>query len=120
MLQLRATFGDGLLQSHRVFLENLQALRSVRSAPGAPPAELVRCLDVTRAQLAEHFRFEEENGYLASVVEVHPHLGRAVERLAQDHRELLRRLDELRAEAQGVRAVDDGLREKIRKWAQKV
>src|SRR5262249_61195710 len=61
-------------------------------------ADLADRLDVVRASIGEHFRFEEENGYMAAVLEIHPHLERMVQHLCEEHGQLLRSLDELRAE----------------------
>jgi hypothetical protein len=113
MMTLHATYGDALIRSHRILLEDLQDLEMARSG-------LATRLDRTRMHLAEHFRFEEQNGYLASIVEEHPHLDRAVQRLHDEHRELLAELDRLRAEAHSARQLPEGLTDRIARWARKV
>jgi hypothetical protein len=77
-----------------------------RGLPAASNEDLSIRLDRTRAHLAEHFRFEEENGYLAGVLERAPHLERAIHHLREEHGELLRSLDALGAEARGAAARD--------------
>jgi hypothetical protein len=116
VVQLRATYGDALLRTHRALLKSLHLLCcAVEEKPGS----LAACLDATRATLAEHFHFEEQNGYLASVLMHHPHLQRTVERLAQEHEDLLRCLDELRGEAREGSAAA-ALRHKVGRWIQRV
>jgi hypothetical protein len=115
VVQLRATYGSALLETHRALLNCLHALRL--AVEDRVPS-LLACLDATRERLAEHFRIEEHNGYLTRVLEHQPHLERIVGRLAQEHRELLRGLDELRAEARTV--LGGSLRHKIGRWIQRV
>jgi hypothetical protein len=121
VVQLRATYGAALLRTHRALLKSLHALRAAAQAATEErlPA-LLACLDTTRDRLAEHFRFEEQNGYLASVLEHQPHLERAVRRLAEEHSELLRCLDELRTEARARPVQLAGLRHQISRWIQRV
>jgi hypothetical protein len=121
MPKLQATFGDALLRAHRALLRDLQALqKATQPRREGQPAELAACLDRTRDDLAEHFRFEEENGYLGAVLQLHPHLARVVGRLAEEHGELLRCLDALRAEARSAAGAGDVPREKVIRWIRSV
>jgi hypothetical protein len=120
VVQLRATYGDALLETHRALLTSLHSLRiAAQAATEDRLPTLLACLDTTRDRLAEHFRFEEHNGYLASVLEHHPHLEQTVGRLAQEHGDLLRGLDELRAEARSAGTVA-ALWHKVGQWIQRV
>jgi hypothetical protein len=121
VVQLRATYGDALLQTHRALLKSLHALRLLaQSTTEERLPVLLACLDTTRDRLAEHFRFEEHNGYLASVIEHQPHLERTVDRLAREHGELLRCLDELREEIQRAPVLAGPHRHKVAHWIQRV
>jgi hypothetical protein len=121
VVQLRATYGDALLRTHRALLKSLHALGSaVQTTSEERLPALLACLDTTRDRLAEHFRFEEQNGYLASVLEYQPHLERTVGRLAQEHVELLRYLDELCAEARASQIATVPLRQKVVRWIARV
>jgi hypothetical protein len=119
MTQLHAAFGDALLKAHRALLEEMQGLEPERTAAEQPTAFIAR-LDRMRANLAEHFRFEEQNGYLDSILERHPHLERAVARLQVEHRDLLRALDEIRDAARSSATVTDDLRDRALQWTKKV
>jgi hypothetical protein len=116
MAQLRATFGEALLRAHRVLLQDLRNLRAAARASAARPGDLADRLDTVRASIQEHFRFEEENGYMASVLEIHPHLERAAQHLCEEHGELLRSLDELRGEVRAAADLTDALRDKVFAW----
>jgi hypothetical protein len=120
MRPLHATFGAALLKAHRALIEDIQKLESTPIAAGSPADDLVACLQRTRAQLAEHFRFEEQNGYLTSVLERNPHLGHAVERLGAEHGELLSLLDELCRQARSAATVSAELSPRVGDWARKV
>src|SRR5437868_1441224 len=79
MPRLRATFGDALLRAHRALLKDLTKLReAAQGASTERPADLVAHLDLVRADIQEHFRFEEQNGYMASVLALQPHLERTI------------------------------------------
>ena len=117
MAQLLATYGEALLRTHRALLRDLQALQAeVRGGE-----DLSTWLDRTRGHLAAHFRFEEENGYLASVLQRAPHLERAVQHLGVEHGELLRSLDALRVEGRSAGcACPAALRTKVEEWVRRV
>jgi hypothetical protein len=120
MAQLRATFGDALLRAHRVLLRDLRKLHEAAAAPAQRPADLADRLDAVRASIAEHFRFEEENGYMASVLQIHPHLERLTQHLHEEHGQLLRSLDELRAEVRPAASLTDAVRDKVFAWVRAV
>jgi hypothetical protein len=73
-----------------------------------------------RQQLSNHFRLEEENGYMAWVLEREPHLERTVEHLHDEHRSLADTLDRLIREASTKNTLDESLREQARAWLEQV
>ena len=89
-----------LQRLHAVLVEEIDKLD--KAAPGATPAALERPLTRLRDHVAEHFQFEERNGYMAPVLEREPFQERAAQELHQQHRELLRSLDDLLAEARAA------------------
>jgi hypothetical protein len=121
MAHKRATFGEALLRAHRALLEDLRKLRTAaRATAEGPPAGLVAALDAVRADTRKHFRFEEENGYLAAVLDVHPHLARTVQRLQGEHAQLLQSLEEIITESRTASALTDELRKKVFDWMDRV
>ncbi len=118
MAQLQATFGNALLEAHRALVEDLRDLEATRATD--QPEGLAARLERTRNQLAEHFRFEEQNGYLASVLERYPHLKGPVQHLVGEHRHLLRSLDELRGEVQQASLPAGDLGQRVAAWIRQV
>jgi hemerythrin len=86
-----------LRRLHVLLAEELGQLEA--GARHRPPAELHVPLSQLRDHLAEHFQFEETNGYLAPILQREPHRERAAQILGEQHRELLHSLDLLLAEA---------------------
>jgi hypothetical protein len=114
-------FGDALLRAHRSLLKDLRKVRDAAQATSPEgPAGLADLLEATRADILKHFRFEEQNGYMASVLEAQPHLERAARHLQEEHGQLLRSLDELIGATRSAAALTDDLREKVANWAQSV
>jgi hypothetical protein len=66
--------------------------------------------------LTEHFRFEEQNGYMDVVREREPRLERTIQQLAEEHGQLTRSLDALIKEAGKATSLGDALREAILSW----
>ena len=82
-----------LTAAHEALLEDLRKLeQEAKSLPHQGLAELRGRLDVTRQHIADHFRLEEQNGYMDAVIKREPRLERTIEQLAQEHRELLESL----------------------------
>jgi hypothetical protein len=73
-------------------------------------------LTAARAHLLDHFRFEEQNGYLDTVKKREPRLDRAIQHLVQEHRELTGRLDALIDEAAGASNVSESMRQAVPQW----
>ncbi len=97
---------EGLGQAHATLRKDLGELEAAaRAASGAAPVMLSALLRRARAHLAEHFRFEEENGYLSAVLLRDPNRGRQVEQLRDEHRRLFAALEALLNEAGQGRAV---------------
>ena len=97
-----APIADQMREAHGDLLRGLADLRVAVVPPSRPKAADVRArLDAVSRQLAEHFRLEEAGGYMAAVRQRHPRLEQAVQRLAAEHAELLRSLDELKRAAAG-------------------
>jgi hypothetical protein len=73
-------------------------------------------LGATRAHIAVHFRFEEVDGYMATVRKREPRLERAIDELANEHGQLLSSLDALLEETATAPSLDEAVRAKVSKW----
>jgi hypothetical protein len=101
-----------------------QELSRVEAMAREPTAEvrgpLLQALLAIRPQLDEHFRFEEENGYMREVLVREPNWERAAAHLREEHVQLLRSLDTLLDVARRDGAAPDGLGERVLAWAREV
>ena len=113
---------DGALsRADATLLEDLRQLEeAIRPASGERLAELRTRLGATRVHIAEHFRFEEENGFMEAVRKREPRLERAIQQLAGDHRQLTKSLDAVIKEAEAATNPNDTLRNAVREWLEHV
>jgi hypothetical protein len=111
----RLLVAEALSRAHAALLDDLRKLEEAASSPEGLPALRAR-LDATQAHLAEHFRFEEQNGYMDAVRKREPRLERAVEQLADEHRQLARSLGALIENARSASGLDAALGEEVRGW----
>jgi hypothetical protein len=117
---------DALRRAHESLLRELgnleQAVRPIsgnrRSGDGR--IALIDRLEATLVHLTEHFRFEEQNGYMHAVRQREPRLERAVQHLADEHRELKESLETLIAKARAASGLEDSFRSEIRAWIESV
>lgn len=82
-----------LLEAHDSLMESMKQLQE----------QILECrhsMEVLRGQVAvirtavlEHFRLEEEDGYMKQVLELRPFLERSAEKLRHEHRDLAAELD---------------------------
>ncbi len=109
---------ETLTQAHAALSEQLRLLDEAALAAGV--VELRNRLGSTQTHLVEHFRLEEQNGYMGAVRERAPRLERAIEQLALEHHELARSLQALIAQSKAATSVDDPFRQQIREWIKRV
>lgn len=109
---------EALGLAHAALLDDLNKLAGAACpASGEGLEELGRRLRATQAHVAEHFRLEEENGYLGDVRRREPRLERDVTHLAEEHRALKQSLEALALEAEAIARRERELREQVRAWA---
>jgi hypothetical protein len=95
-----SSLAETLRLAHAALLRDLRGLEAAARMDGETSrAEMGMRLRRTRAHLTDHFRFEEQNGYLDTVLRRDPHRKRTVERLHDDHRRLGEELDGLLEES---------------------
>jgi hypothetical protein len=108
-------------RAHAALLENLRRLEEA-TRPGSAEglAELCARLTATQVYLLEHFRFEEQDGYMDVVRKREPRLERAVQELAEEHRQLAQSLAALLARARPALGPGHSIREAVRDWVERV
>jgi|SRR5208283_1040539 len=112
---------EALGRAHAALLEDLRKLKAtVRPGSENGLLELRARLDATRVHITEHFRFEEENGYMDVVRKREPRLERTILQLAEEHRQLARSLDSLIGTAREATRLGDPLRDEVREWIKRV
>jgi hemerythrin-like domain-containing protein len=117
----KRTFADALHDAHTALLRNLQELeKAVAPTSSESPRELGSLLGKLRTHLAEHFRFEEEGGYMAAVLKEEPRLTAEVQELFREHSQMAQTLDAIIEEVGREPTVQDVSRQKIRAWIGKV
>jgi hypothetical protein len=121
MATMDSSLAEALSRAHAALLEDLTRLEeAARPTSGEGLAELRARLDATRAHLDEHFRFEEHDGYMDAVRKWEPRLERAIQQLAEEHRQLERLLAMLLKDARVATDRDARLQEEVRQWTQAV
>ena len=112
---------EALARAHVALLADLRELeQATGSSSGKRLAELRVRLSTTRTHLAEHFRFEEQNGYMDAVQKREPRLERVIQQLSEEHGELAQSLAVLIEQAKAVTSLDCPFREAVRRWIKRV
>ena len=113
-LHMKLTLADDMHRVHAALRHDLDRLREVLTTPERARQFLVEL----RAHVAQHFRCEEEGGYMATVLQRRPQSERAVRQLLAEHRPLLEGLDALLKEVGTAERIDDGFRARVAAWAE--
>jgi iron-sulfur cluster repair protein YtfE (RIC family) len=108
------SFAEALHEAHVDLLGHIQELEKAVGSE-EPPAEMCTRLEKVRTDLLNHFRFEEDGGYMAPVLREEPRLGPKIQELLAEHGRLAQTLDALIRETGAARKTQD-LRDKIRGW----
>jgi type VI protein secretion system component VasF len=115
------SFADALLDAHTALLRDLQELEKyVAPTSSESLRELGSRLEQVRTHLAEHFRFEEDGGYMAAVLKEEPRLSREVQELLTEHSQIALTLDAIIEEVARVLTVQNSSRQRIHAWLQKI
>jgi iron-sulfur cluster repair protein YtfE (RIC family) len=86
MSELTNDFSNALIHAHRDLLQHIKKLNDLVNAKQWLSAlALRRELELIRDELTEHFRFEEEGGYMSAVVQRQPQMANAIGELRNDH-----------------------------------
>jgi hypothetical protein len=115
------SFAEALHEAHVSLLGDLQELdEAVRPGSGQGPAELGTRLGKVRAHLLDHFRFEEEGGYMAPVLKEEPRLAPEAQELLNEHGQLAQALNGLIQEVSGAGSLEEAVRDRVRAWVKQV
>ena len=117
MKKVERSVAVSLERAHAALQKDLRALEAAGRSDVKNDVNALRArLNKTRAHVVDHFRFEEDSGYMDSVREREPRLERAVEQLAADHRALLESLDALIEKVHTAPRLDPTLGAKVTAW----
>jgi len=112
---------ESLGRAHVALLSDFRELeKAVGPSSREGLAELRARLDAVQAHITQHFRFEEQNGYMDAVRKRKPRLERTIQQLAEEHEQLRQSLDGLIGQARAARSLSDTLREKVPEWIEHV
>ncbi len=115
------SFVEALQKAHGALFEDLKDLENAaHSSPGADSAAMLSRLERTRVHITEHFRFEEQNGYMAVVLQREPNLARTVEQLRDEHQQLALKLAGLLERMKTGKPLEEEIRNQIRAWVESV
>jgi len=121
MEKTETSVAQPLSRVHAALLEDLRRLEDVaRGNTDQILAALRACLGAARRDIAEHFRAQEQSGYLDTIQKQQPRLAPAIHRLAEEHRQLTQALEALMGEAAVATVLGDGLRAQIHDWIGRV
>jgi hemerythrin-like domain-containing protein len=84
-----------LVEAHHSLMEAVDGLEKALRRPGCSASQLARLLAFIRLHTLDHFRLEEEGGYMKEVLEQHPFLARNVAKLLHEHGVMAAALDRI-------------------------
>jgi hypothetical protein len=117
MAKKETSVAESLRRAHRALRKDLQKLEDSVQPTSDQGIPIIRAiLDATRTHVLEHFRFEEQDGYMDKVRKREPRLQHAIDQLAGEHRRLAEALDALIENAKQASTLDPDLRRKTREW----
>jgi iron-sulfur cluster repair protein YtfE (RIC family) len=112
---------DAMLKAHGALKRDLQEVsQALHSSEPAIPRQFQDRLVALQKHVAEHFRFEEQNGYMPEVLKRKPNLDRDVAKLRSDHRLLAETLSQLITEARGKVIADEAWSRRLKAWIAEV
>jgi hypothetical protein len=113
-------FVEALHEAHTDLLSDLHELEREVGADAANPVAVSIHLGKLQTHITDHFRFEEEGGYMAQVLKEEPHLRAAADELLEEHHQIAETLAALIQEATKAPALRDALRKKVKAWIKQV
>jgi hypothetical protein len=110
-------FAESLGRAHGALLKDLWALQEAACFASNGNLVLLRSrLETAHKHILEHFRFEEQDGYMDTVRNHEPRLGHSIDELAKEHGQLMNEMDALLTEAAAASCINEPLRTKVSEW----
>jgi hemerythrin len=111
------SFVDALHEAHADLLGDLKQLEvAIGADAGQSPAEVSARLERLLKHITDHFRFEEEGGYMAQVLTEEPKFQPTAQELLLEHLKMRQTLEALIPEITEAKAVREAFRKKVRAW----
>jgi hypothetical protein len=121
MARKELSVSEALRHAHGVLMDDLDKLEeAVQPGSEVEIGDVHTRLRATRDAITEHFRFEEQNGYMDVVRNREPRLERAVQAMADEHRALAQTLDTLLEIARAATTVTEPFCEQVRAWTERI
>ncbi len=121
MNQSEQSLGEKLRQAHVDLREDLGLLaETLRPQNVVTLHVLQERLQQTQTHILNHFRLEEQGGYLQEVREAEPRLSREIDQLQAEHGQLIKDLQALLADLEEEAEVDNTVRKKVQTWIKHV
>jgi hypothetical protein len=115
------SFVDALEQAHHALLGHLARLEEAIRPESDQGAPHVRArLEKIRSHLLNHFRFEEQGGYMAPVLKEEPRLAPEAKELLEQHGQLANGLEALIDEIGAASSVEEAFRQNFHAWLRQV
>jgi len=116
-----ATIAEALQHAHTRLQADLRKLED-EAAPTSPATltQLRSHLQLTRVHVADHFQFEEQDGYMDTLRKREPRLERTIAGLAEEHEEMMQSLDALIDSSRKSNCQLKAIRERVREWIEHV
>lgn len=117
MAHTRISAAEELALAHVALMDDLGKLENVVRPESPHSVTEVRAeLRKAQAHITQHFRSEEQDGYMAAVRKREPRLEHAIQELREGHRKLASGIEALIYHASTASTIGEPLREEIRKW----
>ncbi len=121
MTQTDTNLAEGLLRAHRALENEMERLqKQVTITTHEELTSLGASLEKVHTHLLNHFRFEEQDGYMTEVAQRAPQKDRTIQALLDEHQTMAQKLEELRKETGQAITYLDSLCSKIQDWIKQV
>ncbi len=111
---------EALRQAHKALLADLRDLEQALAVSLKDAGRVAERLKATAGNIARHFAFEEQNGYMNLVRKREPRYEQTIQELIVEHAELADSLSTLITRAEACAVVDGSLQQDLQGWIKRV